>query len=263
LIKWGHSERWITESPDELLKGLSNTVTKMKGLKQSIESGENAMFVNLSEIPTHGDVAAVAAAAAEVSGIWWYELLFNLAAYSGMRIGEIFDLDVTQINTEAKTIRITSQCLEVGGKKSRALPKFGKQRTTIYPRITPSGYPLAEEVKRRVAEIQEVEDAPTLLDGTSRRLLFHNPRGSWISQSWFASRIRRPAQEKAGWPKSGDQYRWTFHSLRHVFCSYYLGDLKQSPQDVAIVAGHSDAFTTISMYVGASREAIDKLSSAN
>lgn len=263
LVKWGHLESWVTESPEELLKGLTNNVKKIKGLKKAIESGENQLFIHPNEIPTHEDVGKIAKAAAEVSGIWWYELLINLAAYSGMRIGEIIDLDITQIDTVAKTIRIENQCLEVGGKKSRTLPKLGKLRTTVYPTRTPANYELAEQLKRRIKEIEEKKATPVLLDGTSRRLLFHNRRGSWISQSAFASKIRRPAQKLAGWPMENGKYKWTFHSLRHVFCSYYLGDLNQSAKNVAICAGHSDVFTTLSMYVGASRDAIEKMSSAN
>jgi integrase len=223
LINWGHQENWTTERPEELLKGLTNTVNKIKGLKKAVESGENFLFIHTNEIPSHADVDAVAKAAASISGIWWYELLFNLAAYSGMRIGAIFDLDLSQIDLKTKTIRIGNQCLEAGGKKARTLPKYGKRRTTIYPTTTPSGYPLAKELKRRIKELELLE-APKLLDGTYRHLLFHNKRGSWISQSWFATKIRRPAQHAAGWLTDEEgQYIWTFHSLRHVFCSYYLG----------------------------------------
>lgn len=263
LINWGHLENWTTERPEELLKGLTNTVNKIKGLKKTVESGENFLFIHPNEIPSHSDVDAVAKAAASISGIWWYELMFNLAAYSGMRIGEILDLEISQIDLKAKTIRIKNQCLEAGGKKSRTLPKYGKLRTTIYPTTTPSGYPLSKQLKRRIKEI-ELKEAPKLLDGTHRHLLFHNKGGSWISQSPFGTKIRRPAQQAAGWPIGDDgKHRWKFHSLRHVFCSYYLGDLKQSAKDVSIAAGHSDVFTTLSMYVGASRDAIEKLSAAN
>lgn len=263
LINWGHLENWTSERPEELLKGLTNTVNQIKGIKKSVESGENHLFINSNEIPTHGDVDKLAKAAALVSGIWWYELLFNLAAYSGMRVGEIFDLDITQIDTKLKTIRIENQCLEVNGKKIRTAPKLNKVRTTVYPTRTPEGYPLAAQVKRRIRELNKLKESPELLDGTRRRLMFHNTKGSWISQSSFATKIRRPAQEIAGWQMENGKFRWTFHSLRHVFCSYYLGDLNQSAKDVAIAAGHSDVFTTLSMYVGASRDAIEKLSRAN
>jgi integrase len=263
-VTWGIQEGWILESRATLLAGLPNEVRKLTGIKKAIESGENDLYVNESEIPTHGDVAAVASAAAMVSGIWWHELMFNLAAYSGLRIGEIIDLDVTSINTLAKTIRVSQHCLEDGGNKERALPKFGKQRNTIFPRVTPSGYELLKKLELRIAEVMAIENPVVLQDGTNRRLLFTNTKGTWICQSSFAKSVRRPAQEIAGWPKKENgKFRWTFHSLRHVFCTYYLSDLKQAAGDVAIAAGHSDAYTTISMYVGASREAIAKLSAAN
>jgi len=264
MATWGIQEGWILNSRDTLLAGLSNEVRKLAGIKTAIESGENGLFINEDEIPTHGDVAAVAATAAVVSGMWWHELMFNLAAYSGMRLGEIIDLDVTSIDTLKKTIRITQQCLEDGGKKERTLPKFGKQRTTTFPRVTPSGYQLLKELERRITEVMAIEKPVLLQDGTNRRLLFTNSKGTWISQGSFAKHIRRPAQEIIGWSKKADgNFCWTFHSLRHVFCTYYLSELKQSPSDVAIAAGHTDAYTTLSMYVGASREAIAKLSAAS
>ena len=263
LINWGHLENWTSQRPEDLLKGLTNTVNQIKGINRSVESGENYLFINSNEIPTHGDVDKLAKAAAEVSGIWWYELLFNLAAYSGMRVGEIIDLDITQIDTKLKTIRIENQCLEVCGRKTRTAPKFNKARTTVYPTTTPAGYPLAAQVKRRITELKKLNASPKLLDGTRRRLMFHNTKGSWISQSWFASKVRHPAQVIAGWPIENGKFQWTFHSLRHVFCSYYLGELNQSAKNVAVAAGHSDVFTTLSMYVGASRDAIEQLSAAN
>jgi integrase len=163
----------------------------------------------------------------------------------------------------AKTIRVSHQCLEVAGKKSRELPKFGKQRTTTFPRVTPSGYQLLKELERRIAEVMAIENPVLLQDGTNRRILFTNTQGTWICQSSFGESVRRPAQEIAGWAKKGEgKFRWTFHSLRHVFATYYLSDLKQAASNVAIAAGHSNVHTTLSMYVGASHEAIATLSAA-
>lgn len=122
-IRWGSSEGWLIEDPDKLLLGLKNTVRNLVGESRPRESGESASFVQPSEIPSHGEVDSIAKAAAEVSGIWWYELMFNLAAYSGLRLGEIIDLDMTRVNVDAKSIRVDSQCLEAGGKKTRRNPK--------------------------------------------------------------------------------------------------------------------------------------------
>lgn len=263
-IQWGAQEQWIAQDPNHLLLGLKNTLSNLTDEAKPRESGESSLFVQPSDIPSHAEVDAVAKSAAKIGGIWWYELMFQLAAYSGLRLGEIIDLDISRINTTEKTIRVESQCLEAGGKKVRKTPKMGKTRTTVFPTTTPFGYPLLQELKRRLVELEALEETPTLIDGSKRRLLFPNKTGSWLSQSAFATRIRRPAQDLAEWPKGENgQFKWNFHSLRHVFCSYYLGDLRQKASSVAIAAGHSSVFTTLSMYVGASKEAVSEMSAAN
>jgi integrase len=263
-IRWGSGEGWIVEDPDDLLLGLKNTVKNLEEEDEPSESGEGSFFVQPSDIPTHAQVDAVAKAAAKISGIWWYELMFNLAAYSGMRLGEIIDLDISQITLDDKTIRIEKQCLEAGGKKTRSKPKMRKKRTTVFPTVTPKGYPLLQEVERRMEELKALPETPTLIDGSRRLLLFPNKSGSWLSQGSFGLNVRRPAQEMAAWPKDEKgKFCWDFHSLRHVFCSYYLGELRQKASAVAIAAGHSSVFVTLSMYVGASAEAIQEMSAAN
>ena len=263
-IRWGKGEKWVVSDPLELLHGMKNTTNQMKTETKAKQSGQGNLFIHPDQIPSHAEVDALAKAAAEATGIWWYELMFNLAAYSGLRIGEIIDLDVSHIDTKAKTVRVLSQCLEVGGKKNRTLPKMSKQRTTIYPTTTPSGYPLAKQMERRVRELKALNKIPRVQDGTKRLLLLHNKTGGWISQGSFSKDVRIPAQKIAGWPTDGEgRFIWTFHSLRHVFCSYYLGELKQDVSDVAIAVGHSNPWTTYSMYVGAAKTAISKLSTAN
>ena len=176
MVRWGKAEKWITEEPEDLLKGLKNVAKNLGGVVKATQSGESNLFVDPAEIPSHLDVAAVAQAASKISGIWWHELMFNLAAYSGARLGEMVDLDISHIDLDRKTIRIEMQCLEAGGKKSRQLPKMAKQRTTVYPTVTPAGYPLAEMMVKRIQELQELEEAPKLLDGSRRLLLFPNKR---------------------------------------------------------------------------------------
>lgn len=64
LIDWGHLENWTTERPEERLKGMATTVSKIQGIKKSVESGENVFFVNSREIPMHSDVDKMANATA-------------------------------------------------------------------------------------------------------------------------------------------------------------------------------------------------------
>jgi len=255
LIRWGCAKGWLLQNSDMLLRDLN----KIANRKVKI-AGESKHHVDKREIPTHDKVAAVAKAASEVTDIWWYELMFNLAAYSGLRFGEICDLDLTDIDINQRQIIVDFQCLSDGGNKSRQLPKWDKQRTTVFPEVTPSGYKLKANLKKRISELNKINVTPVLQDGTSRKLLFPNKDGGWLCPSSFGNRVRRPAQEIAGWPKDSDgKFVWNFHSLRHVFCTYYFVDLKKKIGDVAITAGHASPVTTLEMYVGITGGVLERM----
>lgn len=255
LIRWGSAKGWLLQNSDMLLRDLN----KIANRKVKI-AGESKHHVDKREIPTHAKVAAVAKAASEVTDVWWYELMFNLAAYSGLRFGEICDLDLTDIDLNQRQIIVDFQCLSDGGNKSRQLPKWDKQRTTVFPEVTPSGYKLKANLKKRISELNKMNVTPVLQDGTSRKLLFPNKEGGWLCPSSFGNRVRRPAQEIAGWPKDSDgKFVWNFHSLRHVFCTYYFVDLKKKIGDVAFTAGHASPVTTLEMYVGITGGVLERM----
>lgn len=255
LIRWGCAKGWLLQNSDMLLRDLN----KIANRKVKI-AGESKHHVDKREIPTHAKVAAVAKAASEVTDVWWYELMFNLAAYSGLRFGEICDLDSTDIDLNQRQIIVDFQCLSDGGNKSRQLPKWDKQRTTVFPEVTPSGYKLKANLKKRISELNKMNVTPVLQDGTSRKLLFPNKDGGWLCPSSFGNRVRRPAQEIAGWPKDSDgKFAWNFHSLRHVFCTYYFVDLKKKIGDVAFTAGHASPVTTLEMYVGITGGVLERM----
>ena len=255
LIRWGCAKGWLLQNSDMLLRDLN----KIANRKVKI-AGESKHHVDKREIPTHAKVAAVAKAASEVTDVWWYELMFNLAAYSGLRFGEICDLDLTDIDLNQRQIIVDFQCLSDGGNKSRQLPKWDKQRTTVFPEVTPSGYKLKANLKKRISELNKMNVTPVLQDGTSRKLLFPNKDGGWLCPSSFGNRVRRPAQEIAGWPKDSDgKFVWNFHSLRHVFCTYYFVDLKKKIGDVAFTAGHASPVTTLEMYVGITGGVLERM----
>ena len=257
LIRWGCANGWLLQNSEMLLNGLK----KMGKLKVK-KAGETNLLVGASEIPSHRDVHEVAKQSAVVSNIWWYELMFNLAAYSGLRFGEICDLDIEDIDLKNRKIKVDFQCLSVEGKKSRELPKWDTQRVTVFPEITPNGYKLLENLKKRIKELKALKETPIIQDGTKRKLLFSNQNGGWLCPSSFGSRVRRPAQELAGWKKTEDgDFLWSFHSLRHVFCTYYAFDLNKDIRDVSIAAGHASYLTTIQMYIGNVDGALERLNS--
>jgi hypothetical protein len=74
------------------------------------------------------------------------------AAYSGLRWGEEVALTVPQVDTAARVIMVDRKVVEVGGHLFAEAPKNRKWRRTIYPRLTPAGYPLAERLAARAAE---------------------------------------------------------------------------------------------------------------
>lgn len=255
LINWGSAEGWILVKTDTLFSGF-NAI----GMRKRRIAGESRLYVDKKLIPSHKAVSEVAKYSAEISGVWWYELMFNLAAYSGLRLGEIIDLDTNHVNLKERKISVETQCLDVGGSLFQTLPKWNTTRITTYPKITPEGYNLAENLKKRINELKKITDVPEIQDGSKRLLLFPNSEGGWLGASTFGTRVRRPAQAKANWPKaSNKKYLWNFHSLRHVFCSYYYGDLKKDIRDVAIAAGHRSPSTTMEMYVGNVAGAIERL----
>jgi integrase len=263
LINWAHQEDWILSEPKKLtlgMKRLQKNIKSGSNSKRPTIAGEGTMFVDKKEIPSHAAVDSLAKAAAKVTGIWWHELLINLAAYSGMRNGEIFDLDYEHINFKTREIRIETQRLDDAGNISQTTPKWDTVRKTTFPVVTPQGYKLAQQLRRRLKELEKLDQTPLIQDGTSRLLLFPNSQGGWESASNYSKRVRIPAQKLAQWPIQRDgKFQWTFHSLRHVFCSYLINDLKCDPIDVSIAAGHKSYTTTLEMYVGRSEGAINRL----
>jgi len=266
FINWGYRGGWILTDPTQLLAGLTYASKSRKSVgstnkPKAKRAGESHLVVDPRAIPSHDDVDRLAKATVEVSGIWWYELMINLAAYSGLRLGEILDLDLTQVNLKSRVIEVNYQVLDDAGNLSRELPKWDVQRSTVFPKVTPKGYKLQEQLGRRIDELKKLKEVPELQDKTHRQLLFPNSSGGWLRGGSFAKSVRRPAQLIAGWEKDAvtGKFIWNFHSLRHVFCSYMINDLRRDPADVSIAAGHGSVNTTIQMYVGRVKGALDRL----
>jgi hypothetical protein len=267
LINWAFAEEWVLVEPKTLTKGLRSQVkkvTKKVGGEKPGVAGESKLKVSAGEIPGPKAVRDLGIQAAKITGVWWHELHVNLAAYSGLRLGESFDLDIDHINLAKREISVETQKIEVRGKMKQTPPKWNTTRKTVYPIVTPGGYNLHEMMVKRVGELKKLKKenkVPELQDGSHRLLMFPSEQGGWQSGSNYGKRIRRPAQEAAGWPKDEktNKFIWTHHSLRHVFCSFYIFDRKADVRDVSIAAGHKSYTTTMDMYVGQSGGALDRL----
>jgi integrase len=262
LINWGHAKDWFTQDISQLIREMKSAANSNES-KKVYQAGESAKFVNRKLIPSHADVDLLAKKIAEIANDSTYELFVNLAAYSGLRIGEQIDLDVDSVDLESRAINVETQCLDTGIKMSRTTPKWNTVRTTTYPEKTPMGYPLASALESHVKKIKKQKLTPTLQDGSTRKLLFPDGNGGWLRKTNYSKRLRVPAQNALGWKKkSGNRFVWNHHSLRHVFCTYYLQLTNNNFQAVAIAAGHKSFQTTVEMYIGVSDEAMKVLQDA-
>jgi integrase len=63
-----------------------------------------------------------------------------------------------------------------------------------------------------------------------------------------------------GWPKNpdGNGWYWTFHSLRHVFATWALGQPNIRIEDVSRLMGHSSIRVTQEFYVHVCADLYDR-----
>jgi integrase len=223
-----------------------------------IVAGESTLWVDPGEIPSHDDVGMLGLALAEGVRGDLYELMANTAAYSGLRWGELVALTISQIDTDARGIAVDRKVVEVAGHLYMEAPKNRKRRKTIYPRTTPSGYSLAERLEARIEEARAEQEAGTSPLG----LIFPSPRGKHWRSSNFDRRVLAPAYQAADWRGAEGSGAWTWHSLRHVFCTTALFTWKLDPTDVSRMAGHANYRITLDMYVGSTAGVLERARTA-
>jgi integrase len=221
-------------------------------------AGESAQWVGPAEIPSDSDVVRLGRALSAGTRGDLDELMANVAAYSGVRWGELTALTVSQVHQSSRVIAVDRKVVEVAGHLFLEASKNRKHRKTIYPRRTPGGYPLVERLAARIAEACAEQQAGTNPLG----LLFPSPRGEHWRASNFNRRVLAPAYRAAGWRDADGNGAWTWHSLRHVFCTTALFTWKLDPTDVSRMAGHATYRTTLDMYVGSTAGVLDRARAA-
>jgi integrase len=221
-------------------------------------AGESFLWVDPAEIPSAGDVARLGTELSAGPHGDQGELMAVTAAYSGLRWGELAALTVGQLDQAARVITVDRKVVEVAGRLYVEAPKNRKRRKTVYPRRTPAGYPLAGRLADRIQAARAEQEAganPLGLIFPSRSV------GYWRSSN-FNRRIVQPAYRAAGWRDSCGNGRWTWHSLRHVFCTTALFTWKLDPTDVSRMAGHANYRITLDMYVGTTAGVLDRARAA-
>ena len=217
-------------------------------------AGESALWVDPAEVPADADVAGLGHALAAGRHGDRDELMANIAAYSGLRWGELTALTVPQIDQAGRIITVDRKVVEVAGHLYVEAPKNRKYRRTIYPRRTPAGYPLAD----RLAARSEQADADQAAGTNPLGLVFPSPAGKHWRSSNFNRNVLKRAYLAVGWRDSGGNGRWTWHSLRHVFCTTALFTWKLDATDVSRMAGHANYRITLDMYVGTTAGVLDR-----
>jgi integrase len=217
-------------------------------------AGESALWVDPAEIPAGSDIGKLGRALAAGRHGARDELMVNTAAYSGLRWGELAALTIGQVDDDARVITVDRKVIEVAGHLYIEAPKGRKSRKTIYPRVTPDGYPLAERLAARIDQTRAEQAAGANPLG----LLFPSPKFKLWWSSNFRRNVLKPAYQAAGWRDQDGNGRWTWHSLRHVFCTTALFTWKLEATDVSCMAGHADVRCTLTMYVGTTAGVLDR-----
>ena len=221
-------------------------------------AGESALWIDPAEVPADTDVAALGQALATGLHGDHDELMAVTAAYSGLRWGELAALTIGQVDAARREISVDRKVVEVAGHLFVEAPKNRKYRRTIYPRCTPAGYPLAERLAARLEQARAEQAVGTNPVG----LVFPSPTGKYWRSSNFNRNVLQRAYRAAGWRDADGNGRWTWHSLRHVFCTTALFTWKLEATDVSRMAGHSSYRITLDMYVGTTAGVLDRARTA-
>jgi integrase len=219
-----------------------------------ITAGESTLWVDPAEIPAAGDVEQLGKA---LAAGWHGErdnLMAYVAAYSGLRWGEIAALTIDQVDTAARVISVDRKVAEVAGYLHIEAPKNRKRRQTIYPCLAPSGYLLAERLASRIEQARTEQHSGSNPLG----LLFPSPHGKLWRSSNFNRNVLKRAYATAGWRDKTGCGDWTWHSLRHVFCTTALFTWGLDAADVSRMAGHANVRITLDMYVGTVAGVLDR-----
>jgi integrase len=217
-------------------------------------AGESGLFVDAAEIPSDTDVARLGQALGGGRHGDRDELMAQAAAYSGLRWGELAALTVPQVDPAGRVITVDRKVVEVAGHLYVEAPKNRKWRRTIYPRVTPAGFPLADRLAARLEQAAAEQAAGDNPAG----LVFPSPTGKHWRSSNFRRNVLAAAYLAAGWRDPAGNGAWTWHSLRHVFCTTALFTWKLDATDVSRMAGHANYRITLDMYVGTTAGILDR-----
>ena len=168
-----------------------------------------------------------------------YRVMVLVAAYSGLRLGELAGLRRRRVDLEGGNIDVAEICIHVRGRTS-----FGPPKTKASRRRVPIPDYVVEELAEHVAGMKADDLAFTSLDGRSP-----------IRSSNFHRRIWQPACVEAGFGEMVDNDTKTGrgyvglrpHDLRHTAVALWIAG-GASPKEIAARAGHTSVSTVLDRY---------------
>ena len=156
-----------------------------------------------------------------------YSTLVRLAAYTGLRAGEICALRVGRVDVGCGRVTVSESVTEVQGLGLHfSEPKTYERRSVTLPSF------LADELAAHL------DDRPHDADA----LVFTSPEGSTLNHKNFYRRHFKPAIVAAGLPAET-----RFHDLRHT-CAALCISLGAHPKAIQERLGHSSITVTLDRY---------------
>jgi integrase len=177
-------------------------------------------------IPQMPDVEALLQALSSLdkpkAGEW--ALYAELAAYAGLRAGEITGLRVGRLDPLRSCLRVEETVYVIGGRTSVGDPKSKAGKRTV---------PLSQDLSDRLAAhvVGKPRDAYVFGDGETP-----------YRHSNYYRRVFRPAARTVGL----DSLR--FHDLRHFYASLLLTNPDLNAVDISKTLGHADANLLFNTY---------------
>ena len=150
-----------------------------------------------------------------------------LAAYGGLRFGEMAGLRRSRVDLLRGTVAVAETLVEANGALSFGPPKTKLSRRTV---------PLP---RRIVLELESHLDA--FVDTRPDALVFTGPKGAALRRAGFRRCYWVPARDAAGLEGL------KVHEMRHTFVALWI-DAGRNPKEVSVAAGHSSVAFTLDRY---------------
>lgn len=154
-----------------------------------------------------------------------YQALIYLAAYGGLRWGEIAALRPGDLNMLRGTVEVRRSLSEISGHFVMQPPKSGKPRTVLIPRT-----------------ISQMIGDHANAHSNTENVIFASPEGKYLRRSLWYRRFYKPAVLEAGLNPS-----LRFHDLRHTSVALAIAQ-DVHPKVIQERLGHSSIRLTLDRY---------------